>query len=184
MRRFDEDATLDRLAERGELTRELIAKLARAIHSDAPARADPRAAAPAIAVARDLSRAERAAFAARPDLFPPDARATLDARARAALDGAAAAARSSAASAAIVRRCHGDLHLRNIAVIDGEPTPFDAIEFDESIATGDVLYDLAFAVMDLWERDLRAARQSRCSTAISPRARRRIIPASPPCRSS
>ena len=54
-----------------------------------------------------------------------------------------------------MRRCHGDLHLRNIALIDGEPTPFDAIEFDETIATGDILYDLAFAVMDLWERDLR-----------------------------
>jgi predicted kinase len=32
---------------------------------------------------------------------------------------------------------------------------FDAIEFSESIATTDVLYDLAFALMDLWKRDLR-----------------------------
>jgi predicted kinase len=55
-----------------------------------------------------------------------------------------------------IRRCHGDLHLGNIALIDGRPTPFDAIEFDNKIATGDVLYDLAFAVMDLWERDMRA----------------------------
>jgi predicted kinase len=34
---------------------------------------------------------------------------------------------------------------------------FDAIEFDEEIATGDVLYDLAFLVMDLWQRNLRDA---------------------------
>ena len=51
-----------------------------------------------------------------------------------------------------VRRCHGDLTLRNIAMIDGEPTPFDCLEFDEALATIDVLYDLAFVLMDLWHR--------------------------------
>ena len=56
-----------------------------------------------------------------------------------------------------VRRCHGDLHLRNIALIDGEPTLFDAVEFSDEIASGDVLYDLAFLLMDLEERGLRAA---------------------------
>ena len=56
-----------------------------------------------------------------------------------------------------MRRCHGDLHLRNIALIDGEPMLFDAIEFDPDIATGDILYDLAFALMDMWERGLRPA---------------------------
>jgi aminoglycoside phosphotransferase family enzyme/predicted kinase len=48
-----------------------------------------------------------------------------------------------------VRRCHGDLHLANIALMDGRPLLFDAIEFDPVIATTDVLYDLAFALMDL-----------------------------------
>ena len=33
---------------------------------------------------------------------------------------------------------------------------FDAIEFDEAIATCDVLYDLAFLLMDLWTRGLRS----------------------------
>jgi predicted kinase len=33
---------------------------------------------------------------------------------------------------------------------------FDAIEFDDAIATCDILYDLAFLLMDLWERGLRA----------------------------
>ena len=59
--------------------------------------------------------------------------------------------------AGLVRRCHGDLHLGNIVLIDGEPVLFDAIEFDDRIATGDVLYDLAFLLMDLIERGLHAA---------------------------
>ena len=58
--------------------------------------------------------------------------------------------------AGFVRRCHGDLHLRNIVLLDGEPTLFDAIEFSDEIASGDVLYDLAFLLMDLEERGLRA----------------------------
>lgn len=48
-----------------------------------------------------------------------------------------------------VRRCHGDLHLANIALVDGKPLLFDAIEFDPVIATTDILYDLAFTLMDL-----------------------------------
>lgn len=54
-----------------------------------------------------------------------------------------------------VRRCHGDLHLGNIVLIDGHPTLFDAIEFDETLATIDTLYDLAFLLMDLDHRDHR-----------------------------
>lgn len=49
----------------------------------------------------------------------------------------------------LVRRCHGDMHCGNIVVIDGKPVLFDAIEFSEKIATIDVLYDLAFLLMDL-----------------------------------
>ncbi len=48
-----------------------------------------------------------------------------------------------------VRRCHGDLHLGNIVAIDGRPVLFDAIEFDAKIASVDILYDLAFTLMDL-----------------------------------
>lgn len=52
-----------------------------------------------------------------------------------------------------VRRVHGDLHLRNICMFEGRPVPFDALEFDERMATTDVLYDLAFLLMDLrWAR--------------------------------
>jgi aminoglycoside phosphotransferase family enzyme/predicted kinase len=55
-----------------------------------------------------------------------------------------------------VRRCHGDLHLANIVLINGMPTLFDAIEFDEILATTDTLYDLAFLLMDLDKRGHRS----------------------------
>jgi predicted kinase len=53
-----------------------------------------------------------------------------------------------------VRRCHGDLHLRNIVLLDRGPTLFDGVEFNDEIACIDVLYDLAFLLMDLWRREL------------------------------
>lgn len=52
----------------------------------------------------------------------------------------------------LVRRCHGDLHLRNICLLHGEPRLFDCIEFNDQIATIDTLYDLAFLLMDLCYR--------------------------------
>ena len=56
-----------------------------------------------------------------------------------------------------VRRCHGDMHLGNIVLLNGAPRLFDAIEFDETLATIDILYDLAFLLMDLAHRDFRVA---------------------------
>ncbi len=60
-------------------------------------------------------------------------------------------------NAGCVRRCHGDLHLGNIVLIDDVPVPFDALEFSEELATTDVLYDLAFLLMDLDARNDRHA---------------------------
>ena len=54
----------------------------------------------------------------------------------------------------LVRHCHGDLHLRNVVLLDGQPTLFDAIEFNDDISSIDVLYDLAFLLMDLWRLGL------------------------------
>jgi len=62
-----------------------------------------------------------------------------------------------------VRRVHGDLHLRNLVLIDGRPVLFDALEFDERLATCDVLYDVAFLLMDLCHRGL--ARQANIAMA-------------------
>lgn len=56
-----------------------------------------------------------------------------------------------------VRRCHGDLHLANIVLIERKPVLFDAIEFDPTIASIDVLYDLAFPMMDFIYYGRRAA---------------------------
>ena len=56
-----------------------------------------------------------------------------------------------------VRRCHGDLHLGNLLLWEGRPTPFDALEFDEGLATIDTGYDLAFLIADLIRRAGRAA---------------------------
>jgi aminoglycoside phosphotransferase family enzyme/predicted kinase len=53
-----------------------------------------------------------------------------------------------------VRQCHGDLHLRNICLFKDRPTLFDCIEFSDELACIDVLYDLAFLLMDLVKRDL------------------------------
>ncbi|MGO9772694.1 MAG: phosphotransferase, partial [Roseiarcus sp.] len=165
MRRFDEDATLDRIAERGTLTSEFVRKLARAIHLSherAPTRDGERA-------TRSLSTylyQNETVFGARPDLFDP-ARAdelARDSRRAFAVVRPLLLARGQEG---YVRRCHGDLHLRNIAVVEGEPVLFDAIEFDPDIATGDILYDLAFALMDLWERGLRPAANLLLTTYLS-----------------
>lgn len=51
-----------------------------------------------------------------------------------------------------VRECHGDLHLGNAALVDGEVTLFDCIEFNDNLRWIDVLSDAAFAVMDLEAR--------------------------------
>ena len=61
------------------------------------------------------------------------------------------------AEAGFVRRCHGDLHLGNLCLWQGRPVPFDALEFDETLATIDTAYDLAFLLMDLDRRLGRAA---------------------------
>ena len=51
-----------------------------------------------------------------------------------------------------IRECHGDLHLGNIALIDGEITIFDCIEFNDAMRWIDVMSEVAFTVMDLQER--------------------------------
>ncbi len=53
-----------------------------------------------------------------------------------------------------IRECHGDMHLGNIALIDGEVTIFDGIEFNAYIRWIDVISELAFLVMDLDDREV------------------------------
>ncbi|MGP1680445.1 MAG: AAA family ATPase, partial [Burkholderiales bacterium] len=156
MRRFEQDALLDRMARRGALTPQHIDALARglaAFHAEieragagaaygsperilAPALQNfeqmlPLASAKAdialLARLRDWTRREHAALAA-----------VFAARKR---DG-------------WVRECHGDLHLGNIALLGGVPTPFDGIEFNPDFRWIDVMNEVAFLVMDLLDHGL------------------------------
>jgi hypothetical protein len=155
MRRFDENATLDHVADRKGISDAIIDKLALAVRRS-HARAPLRDAARAAHALETYIEQNAAAFAERPDLFdPPTARKlTVDSRLAFAIVRPVLLKRGEAG---FVRRCHGDLHLGNVVLIDGEPTLFDAIEFSDEIASGDMLYDLAFLLMDLEELGLRAS---------------------------
>jgi uncharacterized protein len=152
MRRFAQEDLFDNMAQRGALTPALMTDVARriaAFHRDAAVQRQHGGAAGIRTVLDVNDRSLRAA-----SLVPP---ATADAFAEAfrrALERHAdlLEARRHAGK---VRRCHGDLILRNICLFDGEPTMFDCIEFDEGLATIDVLYDVAFLLMDLWHRNRR-----------------------------
>lgn len=149
MMRFDQSALLDRMAEAGALTPDLMTRTARMIarfHRDAPV-VHAGGGAQNLAGVLDINRA---GFAAS-HVFAPAEVAALDAAFRTALSRHAAVL-DRRESAGKVRRCHGDLHLRNICLLDDEPCLFDCIEFNDQIATVDVLYDLAFLLMDLWHR--------------------------------
>ncbi|MCB1922706.1 MAG: AAA family ATPase [Gammaproteobacteria bacterium] len=53
-----------------------------------------------------------------------------------------------------VRECHGDLHLGNVALIDGRPVVFDAIEFNPGLRWIDTANDVAFLTMDMHQRGM------------------------------
>ena len=155
MARFDEKATLDHLADQGGIDDRLADALGRAVaraHDVVPVVKDAGFA----DVLAEIIRQNTIELREAPALFPgPQVealdKATLEAfaRVRPLLE-----ARERGDQ---VARCHGDLHLGNIVLIDGAPVLFDAIEFDPKLATGDVFYDLAFLLMDLIERGLKPA---------------------------
>jgi aminoglycoside phosphotransferase family enzyme/predicted kinase len=155
MRRFDETATLDHLAEAGKIDDSLADDLARTVaaahRSALPVEADPW-----IDALESYIGQNEQAFAEFPDLFPPDDSAQLIAGSQEAFARLLPLLRRRG-EALLIRHGHGDLHLGNIALIDGNPVLFDAIEFDPLVASGDVLYDLAFLLMDLEERGLSRA---------------------------
>jgi aminoglycoside phosphotransferase family enzyme/predicted kinase len=152
MQRFDETATHDRLAARGGIDLALADALARVIaaaHAKAPvADAGPWPEQLSVIVAQNHDE-----LCGHADLFDPARVDALTQASNAALRGVTPLLASRGA-AGLVRRAHGDLHLGNIVLIDGKPVIFDAIEFDPKMATGDLLYDLAFLLMDLIERGL------------------------------
>ncbi|MBL8565729.1 MAG: AAA family ATPase [Hyphomicrobiaceae bacterium] len=155
MRAFDQADLLSERAAAGLLPPALLTALADAVataHERAQIRTGTDAVAKMSSIVRDVTVAARASAS--------DGLATRIDAVRLAAETALARAEPvlvARAAAGCVRRCHGDLHLANIVVWDGRPTPFDAIEFDDEIATVDTLYDLAFLLMDLDRRSGRAA---------------------------
>jgi aminoglycoside phosphotransferase family enzyme/predicted kinase len=51
-----------------------------------------------------------------------------------------------------IRECHGDLHLGNLAWVDGQLLVFDCLEFNPELRWIDVISEVAFAYMDLLQR--------------------------------
>lgn len=152
MWRFPEENELERIAERGAFDDRLATSVGEAI-------ADYHAAAPVVRCSGRVLIADILLELSRVFAEFPGAAGS----ARVEEWGKMAAARlatngpllDSRARNGHVRRAHGDLHLRNLVVIDERPVLYDALEFDETLGTCDVFYDIAFLVMDLCHRDLR-----------------------------
>ena len=156
MRRFDQDDLLDRMARRGALAPAHIDALARglaAFHGQiARAGADDAFGSPQRILAPALQNFEQML-----PLAGAKAEIALLARLRdwtgrehAALAQVFAARKRDG----WVRECHGDLHLGNIALLEGVPTPFDGIEFNPDFRWTDVMNEIAFLAMDLFDHRL------------------------------
>jgi hypothetical protein len=154
MARFDQAMLFDRLATEGRLDRFVVESVADAI-ARFHAGAEPRRGAADRALIGGIIDGNRRAFvecgAGCVDLGAVE---RLTAAAGRALE-AAGDLIDRRSGTGFVRHCHGDLHLRNIVIHGGRPVLFDAIEFSPTLAEIDVLYDLAFLVMDLDFRALR-----------------------------
>lgn len=153
MARFDEETLFDRLAVRRALEPALMDGLAGAIaglHARAAPRTDHGGAA---GMAWVVDGNELAFEAQGGGVLDRTVWRRLMDESRDAL-GRMQAQLEDRRRGGLVRACHGDLHLRNICLLDGTPTLFDAIEFNDEISCVDVLYDLAFLLMDLWHRGL------------------------------
>lgn len=153
MRRFGDGCLMSEIATRGTLAPEISRAIADTIfesHARAPRALGVSGANQMLTTANDIATglASETTDAAGANTFATTV-LTMAARTATLLDRRAAAG--------FVRRCHGDLHLDNIVLIDEQPTLFDALEFDERLATIDTLYDLSFLLMDLRVRQQDAA---------------------------
>jgi aminoglycoside phosphotransferase family enzyme/predicted kinase len=155
MKRFPQDRLLSRVAERDGISdahAEALGDSIAAFHW-----ATPPADVSGVASMRKHAGVNAGSLRDNPQVFAPGAAEDLIAATERSID-AYADLMEERSRAGYVRRLHGDLHLENIFLDEtGRPTPFDAIEFDESLAMIDVLLDLAFPLMDLIYRDQRRA---------------------------
>ncbi len=151
MRRFDEAGRLDHLCARGALQPAQLVQLGRRLAAlqaqaaVAPAEAPWGQPETVWAVVQDNLQALHTL------LTEPQDRALRQdiARWTAARWPAVSAALAERRARGRVREGHGDLHLANLVLLDGEVLPFDAIEFNEALRWVDVASDLAFTWMDL-----------------------------------
>ncbi len=159
MNAFAQDGLFDRMAQTGRLSDALLAELAHEIfrfHDGAEVitRDLPnRGGANGMAVVVEENAID---FAERPDLFERKACERLNELSHETI-ARLTPLLEDRFDRGLVRHCHGDLHLRNICLVEGRPRLFDAIEFSDAIASIDVLYDLAFLLMDLDHRGMRPA---------------------------
>ena len=151
MRRFDQAALLDRIASQGALSRPLTQQLGDVIagfHQSAQRLEDPDGD-QRIAFVLEENRMELERHAG--GILDCTTMTLLDAKCRDSFRSITEVLWRRGQTG-YVRHCHGDLHLGNICVIDGRPVLFDAIEFNDTISHIDVLFDLAFLLMDLLHR--------------------------------
>ncbi|WP_138466246.1 bifunctional aminoglycoside phosphotransferase/ATP-binding protein [Poseidonocella sp. HB161398] len=149
MERFEQDSLFDRMAQAGRLDAPLIRALAAEIAAAHDA-ARPLPDEPGAANIEGVLDINRAGFG-ESDVFAEDEIEAIDSAFRSRL-GTLAPLLDKRARAGFIRRCHGDLHLRNICLWQGRPRLFDCIDFNDRLAIIDLLYDLAFMAMDLWHR--------------------------------
>jgi aminoglycoside phosphotransferase family enzyme/predicted kinase len=149
MRQFPPGQELDRLLEAGALTPRLLrdfgVRLGR-VHAGLPRRTSG-----ATGAARHALAPVKDNFTTLDGLTEePVVRARI-ARIRAATDALTATVRGRFGARhadGFTRECHGDLHLRNLVLIDGAVVAFDCLEFDPELRWIDTMCDVAFLVMD------------------------------------
>ena len=151
MKRFEQDDLLDQIAMNGDLPNELLAEIADKIarFHDACEMTPEHGGYDAMQWIFDDNTTEMRAY---PDILDPVLVTRLAQRSRQVM-ATVGARLDRRRQTGFVRHCHGDLHLQNIFLDDGQPTLFDCIEFNDKIACIDVMYDLAFLLMDLAHRD-------------------------------
>lgn len=153
MRRFDECAVLDNIAQRGDLSPAIARQLGVAI-AEYHGQLVSESVVDGYERIREVVQELIDALNEHKGLFDEKDLARFREAGLQELE-ACHSALNNRASSGFVKRCHGDLHLRNLLMVRMRPLPFDALEFDERLATTDVLYDLAFLLMDLGHRGLR-----------------------------
>ncbi len=158
MRQFSQDGLLSALQAKGELTTAHIDDMARQI-------AEFHKKAPRVTTENDLGSPEKVMepvtqnfeqilpfLSEKADLIQLQA---LEAWAQASFQRLKPLLSERKADG-FIRECHGDIHLGNITLIDGEVVIFDCIEFNEPFRMTDVYADIGFLAMDLEDRGLKS----------------------------